>query len=1079
MIARDRARLYPRKACLASGVRVQPRGDVVGAHARVANRISAFSGSKPIALATTTMADFSAEDIVEEMPALDALRAFLAYLDLTDANAMDAKLHRSGRHPDDLHWSSNPRYANKAKVAGRISSTDDSALFLKLTKERDMRAKQAALRKKRLAAARVDVTNRLGSAETAHDGAEATTSASRMDAALRSVFRAYGRYRRFDAASGNKQTSDGNDEKTSDPVQDADGVFEMDCLGWQKLVRDCAMLDNAATAVDLDDLFSRVDAGEVGYDERNRDERRRRAATGAKLGDAKLEYAEFKVLLRECAKRRYLPKQTQNAGASPAGFEPALAAKQKAARLDAAYAALLRDDILPRARGGISRAFMSDAQQTHPPLVTKRIARDDQYVLESLLGRAALNAFRAHDASLRRVYAHYATLEMYSASTKKITWRVIEATGATLNEDEFVCFLVNFDVVPHLMSRDESLEVFREVEKENDGDGNANEMAFPAFVETLGRLGVAAFRNAAPTLRNPRADVCAVRCFKKLVSAAPRDAWELGTLGGLFRERGFFTGANGGADLATHRPRPPPPAREKRESARRVDRDGFETGSDWRFGPGSRAANYDRLGRASDTHDPKAYEHDLYVHAHANQWTREDANARSVENAKARSEANRSARVSPPVSKVSKIANASRNASRSTFVPRGWVPSGVSDDVRSPGAGGLRAAYGYQQSPGDRMHWRVNEKRDARPEPRLKTRVAGAVANATRLDSGSDDVFVDRAIADRAWSMLERSDRNETTGRPWVPGSVPSYDRLRPERFNLTESFHASARDASGPFSFAKQTHAPVRDAFAAPVERPVPMSRRSVAFDPPVERPGYDDAVGGLVTRKKRGDEDRLASEPDADGYAPPTDEDPDAANAVDRAMRSLEIDRAATRSATRGEYALLRVPVMASPGSRVPASSATSTSSPPATQTSPGYTGDVSFHNAPLTDAVRIAAPGTYAYGLGTSFARPGQVIDPGVAFSRRASVDLDSFPSRDPKPRRRRGDAFASLPHPAVAEVANLDWFEDLRGKALRQRGLPSTKFLSTWQEKLGTKERRTRDEADVEAVKRGLRAGMANR
>ena len=1045
------------------------------------------------------MADFSAEDIVEEMPALDALRAFLAYLDLTDANAMDAKLHRSGRHPDDLHWSSNPRYANKAKVAGRISSTDDSALFLKLTKERDMRAKQAALRKKRLAAARVDVTNRLASAETAHDGAEAMTSASRMDAALRSVFRAYGRYRRFDAAGANKRTSDGNDEKTSDPVQDADGVFELDCLGWQKLVRDCAMLDNAATAVDLDDLFSSVDAGEVGYDERNRDERRRRAATGAKLGDAKLEYAEFKVLLRECAKRRYLPKHTQNAGASPAGFEPALAAKQKDARLDAAYAALLRDDILPRARGGMMN---SDEQQTHSPLVTKRDARDDQYVLESLLGRAALNAFRAHDASLRRVYAHYATLEMYSASTKKITWRVIEATGATLNEDEFVCFLVNFDVVPHLMSRDESLRVFREVEKENDGDGNANEMAFPAFVETLGRLGVAAFRNAAPTLRNPRADVATVRCFKKLVSAAPRDAWEFGTLGGLFRERGFFTGANGGADLATHRPRRTPPTREKRESARRVDRDGFETGSDWRFGPGSRAANYNRLGRASDVHDPEAYEHDLYVHAHANQWTREDANARSVENAKARSEANRSARFTPPVSKRANRANganssrnASRNASRSAFAPRGWVPSGVSDDVRSPGAGGLRAAYGYQQSPGDRMHWRVNEKRDARPAPRLKTRVASAVANATRLDSGSDDVFVDRAITDRAWSKLEHDDRNETTGRPWVPGSVPSYDRLRPERFNLTESFHASARDASGPFSFAKQTHAPVRDAFAAPVERPVPMTRRSVAFDPPVERPGYDDAVGGLVTPRKNEDfsgdkKNRLASEPDADGYAPPTDVDQkmkNAANAVDRAMRSLEVDceetldtRSTTRSATRGEYGARVLPVMASPGSRAPASSATWTSadsSPPATQTSPGYRGDASFHNSPATDAVRIAAPGTYAYGLGTSFARPGQVIDPGVAFSRRASVDLDSFPSREKKPRRRRGDAFASLPHPAVAEVANLDWFEDLRGKALRQRGLPSTKFLSTWRERLGTKERRTRDEADVEAVKRGLRAGLA--
>jgi hypothetical protein len=51
-------------------------------------------------------------------------------------------------------------------------------------------------------------------------------------------------------------------------------------------------------------------------------------------------------------------------------------------------------------------------------------------------------------------------------------------------------------------------------------------------------------------------------------------------------------------------------------------------------------ANYNRLGRACDVHDPEAYEHDLYVHAHANQWTREDANARSIENAKRKSEAN-------------------------------------------------------------------------------------------------------------------------------------------------------------------------------------------------------------------------------------------------------------------------------------------------------------------------------------------------------------------------------------------------------------------------------------------------------
>jgi hypothetical protein len=277
------------------------------------------------------------------------------------------------------------------------------------------------------------------------------------------------------------------------------------------------------------------------------------------------------------------------------------------------------------------------------------------------------------------------------------------------------------------------LAVFREIELENDGDGNANEMAFPAFCETLGFLSCLAFQNAAPTLRNPRADVAAMRCFKKLVSFAPRDLWELGTLGGLLRERGFFTGRDGRTDLTKHRA-----ARTKRieQSVNHIDRDGFQSGSDWRYGPGSRLANYNRLGRACDVHDPEAYEHDLYVHAHANQWTREDANARSIENAKRKSEANlakrafvqetrekSSPRFLPSVSVPGRGAS-QPSPRKQTFAPRGWVPSGVSDDVRSPGAGGLRAAYGYQQSPGNKMHWRVNEKREQRPAPRLRARVA-------------------------------------------------------------------------------------------------------------------------------------------------------------------------------------------------------------------------------------------------------------------------------------------------------------------------------------------------------------------
>jgi hypothetical protein len=77
-----------------------------------------------------------------------------------------------------------------------------------------------------------------------------------------------------------------------------------------------------------------------------------------------------------------------------------------------------------------------------------------------------------------------------------------------------------------------------------------------------------------------------------------------GTLGALFRERGFFTGVDGGFDLTkSHR------------AGRAV------------------AIAAVRKGRVSVLHDPTAYAHDLYTHAHSNQWTREDTKQRSIEHA--------------------------------------------------------------------------------------------------------------------------------------------------------------------------------------------------------------------------------------------------------------------------------------------------------------------------------------------------------------------------------------------------------------------------------------------------------------
>ena len=169
------------------------------------------------------------------------------------------------------------------------------------------------------------------------------------------------------------------------------------------------------------------------------------------------------------------------------------------------------------------------------------------------------------------MYGHYATLHMFSATTQKINWRTVVRLNATLNEDEFLMFLVNFEVVPHLMSKSEAMTVFRETEEANDADGRAGEMLYPAFVELVGRLAVQAFANVAPMLRNPATDVTPIVAVKKLVEPVPRELWTLGTVGALFRRRGYFLGP-GGTDMPRRRTLVPGILLDRQE-----------------YGPGSRA----------------------------------------------------------------------------------------------------------------------------------------------------------------------------------------------------------------------------------------------------------------------------------------------------------------------------------------------------------------------------------------------------------------------------------------------------------------------------------------------------------
>ena len=364
------------------------------------------------------------------------------------------KLHRSGRHPEDIYWSSNPKYVNKAKIAGRQSSGDDSTIYKKMLAEKNAVAKRQAERSRRLARMRRGTLD---------------IDIEELEASLRVIFRAYAKYRVFKERVRFRRA----------PVfgtvpEEENGVYEIDTLGWQRLVRDAGLLDNSLTANDLDEVFTAVDAGLIRMNHANADVRKRRAAQAAAYGDLRLDFDEFCAVLKHSACLRYPEAKDE----------------------DVAYVALLKNYILPNA----SRAEIVPIPG-----------------LDELLSRAAMNEIRARDAMLKRIYAHYATLELYSATTQKITWRVGERLNATLNEDEFLMWLINFEVVPHLMSKTEAMRVFCDVEEANDADEEVGEMLYPAFCELIGQLAITAFANAAPLLRNPLTDITSIVAVKKLV----------------------------------------------------------------------------------------------------------------------------------------------------------------------------------------------------------------------------------------------------------------------------------------------------------------------------------------------------------------------------------------------------------------------------------------------------------------------------------------------------------------------------------------------------------------------------------
>lgn len=69
-----------------------------------------------------------------------------------------------------------------------------------------------------------------------------------------------------------------------------------------------------------------------------------------------------------------------------------------------------------------------------------------------------------------------------------VTWAWVHEHGGTLDSNNFVLMLLNFGVLPVLLSKHEALDLFVRCEARNDGDEKANAVLYPTFLEALAEV---------------------------------------------------------------------------------------------------------------------------------------------------------------------------------------------------------------------------------------------------------------------------------------------------------------------------------------------------------------------------------------------------------------------------------------------------------------------------------------------------------------------------------------------------------------------------------------------------------------
>mmetsp|Transcript_22329 Transcript_22329/g.26866 ORF Transcript_22329/g.26866 Transcript_22329/m.26866 type:complete len:567 (+) Transcript_22329:79-1779(+) len=357
----------------------------------------------------------------------EALRAFFHYLELSDPTMVKHHLNQSGKSVDAISWSSKDRYMEK-QLAGRHQEDDNAQVFHKSRGDRLAAQQEIRKRKAKLAAKR-----------EAHkkEGID-------PEKLLTSLFIHY------------------NDTKLG-PIDQVTKKEEVSAVGFVRMLRDCALMDNKFSFKECGDFFEKV-----GFELENDD-----PLNARKDFSGSLKYDHFKILISKLAKAIY----------------------PKAPTTDEALRLLIEHKLGP-------------LQKENPKPLP----------VDQLMNGRCLEMWHEHDDTLKKIFSHYATLEYISAD--KVSWKGVREQNSTLNMDEYILMMINFEVT-NLLSRQKLTEILRVVDSFNDADEAVDEVLYPAYQECLARAALQILEGLPNLLANPLATVTELTAARRFICGLP------------------------------------------------------------------------------------------------------------------------------------------------------------------------------------------------------------------------------------------------------------------------------------------------------------------------------------------------------------------------------------------------------------------------------------------------------------------------------------------------------------------------------------------------------------------------------